>query len=126
MALVLTTPLLYQEVHGCEFLAHTIRVSTWLIYLVDGEYHWYACCLSMSDSLLSSRHHSIVGSDDDDCDIGNLSTTGTHGGKRLVTRSIKECDATTILQAHVVSTDVLGDTTSLTSNYISVADMVEQ
>ena len=32
----------------------------------------------------------------------------------------------TILQLHIVSTDVLGDTTSLTSNHIGIADMVEQ
>ena len=31
-----------------------------------------------------------------------------------------------ILQFHVVSTDMLSDTTSLTGNYIGIADMVEQ
>ena len=32
----------------------------------------------------------------------------------------------TILQLHIVSTDVLGNTTSFTSNHVGVADMVEQ
>ena len=80
----------------------------------------------MSDGLLRGRHNAVVGSNNDDGDICYLSTTGTHSRECLVTRSIQERNAMTILQLHIVSTDVLGDTTSLTSNHVGVADMVEQ
>ena len=78
----------------------------------------------MSDSLLGGRHHRVVGCDDDDGDICNLSTTGTHSSKGLVTRGIQEGNLSTILQFHVVSTDVLGNTTSLTSNQPKMKSVV--
>ena len=68
----------------------------------------------MSDSLLGGRHHGIVGSHNDDGDVGNLSTTGTHGGKCLVTRSVEEGDAASVFQFHVIGTNVLCDTACLT------------
>ena len=80
----------------------------------------------MSNSLLGLGHDIVIGSNDDDGDVGNLSTTGTHSGERFVTGSIEECHMTTILQSHVVCTDVLGDTTSLTSDYVGLTYIVEQ
>ena len=80
----------------------------------------------MCDSLLRGRHHTVIGSDDDDGNIRHLSTTGTHSSKGLVTRGIQKGNAVTVLQLHVVSTDVLGNTASLTGNNIGVSDMVKQ
>ena len=80
----------------------------------------------MGDSLLRSRHHRVVGSNDDDGNIRHLGTTGTHGSEGLVTRGVEEGNLATVLQLHVVGTDMLGDTTSLTGNNVGVADMVEQ
>ena len=80
----------------------------------------------MGDSLLGGRHHRVVGSDDDDGDIRHLSTTGTHSGEGLMTRGVEERNLTTILQFHVIGTDMLRDTTSLTSNHVRVTDEVEQ
>ena len=80
----------------------------------------------MGDSLLGGGHYRVVGSDDDDGDISNLSTAGTHGGECLVTRGIEECDASSVAQLHVVCTDVLGDTTCLTGNHVGLAHIVEQ
>ena len=80
----------------------------------------------MGDSLLGSRHHRVIGCDDDDGDIGGLSTTGTHSGKRLVTWGIQEGYLATAVQGHTVGTDVLGNTTRLTGNHIGIADIVEQ
>ena len=76
--------------------------------------------------LLGSRHHSVVGSDDDDGDIGHLSATGTHSGKRLMTRSIEECYLASVLKLNVVCTDVLSDTTSLAGDNVCLAYIVEQ
>ena len=80
----------------------------------------------MSNSLFGGRHNAVVGSNNDDGDIRYLSTTGTHSREGLVARGIEERDAMTILQLHIVSTDVLSDTTSLTSNDVGIADMVKQ
>ena len=43
-----------------------------------------------------------------------------------MTRSIEECNTTTVFQLHVISTDMLGNTSSLTGNYIRLTDIVEQ
>ena len=126
LALVLTTPLLNEQVHVSQVLTDTVWVSTWLINLVDSEYHWHTGSLRMSDSLLGSWHHRVIGCDDDDGDIGSLGTTGTHGGKRLVTWSIKEGYLATAFQGHTIGTDMLGNTTRLTGNHIGIADIVEQ
>ena len=80
----------------------------------------------MSNGLLGLRHDAVVGGNDDDGDVGNLSTTGTHGGERLVTRSIQEGDMASVLQCHVVCTDVLGNATCLTGDNVGLADVVEQ
>ena len=57
LALVLTAPLLNKQIHVCQILTNLIRISTWFIYLIDSEHHWYVSSLSMSDSLLGGRHH---------------------------------------------------------------------
>ncbi len=80
----------------------------------------------MGDSLLGGRHHGVIGCNDDDGNIGCLRTTGTHGGKCLVTWSIEEGNLAATVQCHTVSTDVLGNTTRLTGNHIGIADIVEQ
>ena len=41
-------------------------------------------------------HHTVVGSNDQDHDIGDLGATGTHLGKGLVARSIEEDDVPTL------------------------------
>ena len=43
-----------------------------------------------------------------------------------MTRSIEECNTTTVFQLHVISTDMLGNTSGLTGNYIRLTDIVEQ
>ena len=80
----------------------------------------------MVDGLDGLRHDIVVGSHDNDNDIGDLGTTGTHCGESFVTRSVEERDVLSVLEFHVVGTDVLGDTTSLTGDYVGVADIVEE
>ena len=80
----------------------------------------------MVDSFLRLRHHVIIGSDNNDNHVRHLCTTGTHSGKRLMTRSIEERNLTSVFQFHVVSTDVLRDTTGFTGNNVRLTDIVEQ
>ena len=78
------------------------------------------------DSLDCLRHHVVISSDDDDGDVGDLGTTGTHSGERLVTRGIKERDLLACAGLHLVCTDVLGDTASLASHHVGASDEVQQ
>ena len=80
----------------------------------------------MSNSLLGLRHNIVIGSDDDDGNVGYLSTTSTHGGEGFVTGSIEECYMAAILKLYIVCTDVLGNATCLTGNYIGLTHIVEQ
>ena len=126
LALVLTAPLLHEEVHVGKVLTYPVGIGSRLVYLVDGEHHWHACRLTVGDGLLGGRHHGVVGGDDDDGDIGDLCATGTHGGESLVSRGVEERHLAAALQRHAVSADVLGDAARLAGDDVGVAYMVEQ
>ena len=70
----------------------------------------------MVDGLDCLRHHSVIGRDDDDRKVGELGSTGTHSGERLVSRGVKEGDPPAVWKLHVVGTDVLGDTSRLSGD----------
>ena len=126
LALVLTTPILNEEVHIRQTFLNLIRISRRLINLVDGKHYGNICSHSMIDGFLGLRHNVVIGSYYDDGNIGNLSTTCTHSGKCLVTRGVEECYVTTVFQFHVVGTNVLSNTTGLTGDYIGLTNVVEQ
>ena len=126
LALVLTAPVLHENVHLGKLTTNGVGVSARLIYLIDGKYHRHACCLRVVNGLHGLRHHGIVGCDYDDGQVGHLRTAGTHRRKRLVSRGIEECDSTTVVERDVIGTDVLGDTTGLTGDYIGLTDVVEK
>ena len=79
----------------------------------------------MLDGFDGLRHDAVIGSDDQYHDIGRLGTTGTHGGKRGVTRSIQEGDHATV-GFDVVGTDVLGNTTGFASGNLGFTDVIQQ
>ena len=105
LRLILTTPLFHQEVHGSQFFLNLIRIGVRLIHLINSKYDRHTGSHSMIN-----RH---------------FRTTGTHSGKCLVTRSIQECNMTSVFQFHIVSTDMLGDTPCLTGNYICFTNIVQ-
>ena len=126
LALVLTTPLFHKDVHVGQFLTDFVGIGVGFVNLGDGEHHGNAGGLGVVDSLDCLRHHGIVCGDHDDTQVGDLGTAGTHSRESLVTRGIEESDLTTVGQAHLVSTDVLGDTTGLTGDDVRLADVVQQ
>ena len=97
-----------------------------LVDLIDSKYDRYTSSRSMVDRFDCLWHDIIVGSHNDNRDIRHLGTTGTHGGKSLMARRIQERDTTPALQLHVVSTDVLRDTSCLTGNYVCITDVIQQ
>ena len=124
--MVFTTPFFYEEVHIGQLGLDTVGVCAGLIYLVDGENDGNACCLCVVDSLNGLWHNLVVGSNDDDGDIGHLGTTCTHSGKCFVARSVEESNLAAIGGGNFVGTNVLGDTAGLACNDVGLADVVKQ
>ena len=80
----------------------------------------------MRNGLLRLRHDVVVGSHNDNGNIRHLSTTSTHGSKGLVTRRVEERNVASVLERHIVSANVLRNTTGLTGNNISLTNVVQQ
>ena len=97
----------------------------WLIDFINSENNRNTGSRSVINRLNRLRHHVIISGHDNNSDIRHLRATGTHSGKRLVTRSIQERDTAAILQLHVVGSDMLRDTTSLTGDYVRATDIIQ-
>ena len=84
----------------------------------------------MVDGLNRLGHDAVIGCDHEDRDVGDLSTTGTHGRKGLVAGGIDEGDraggAVLSLDRDLVGADVLGDAAVLGVDDVGVTDRVEQ
>src|SRR4030095_1066961 len=126
LTLIFTSPFFNKKIHLGKLLIYFLRVSSVFIDLVYRKDHWYTCSLRVTYRFFCLRHHCIISSDHDNCNVRYFSTTGTHSRKRFVTRCIEECDMLAIWKCHFVSTNVLRDTTGLPGNYICITDIVQQ
>jgi len=79
----------------------------------------------MVDGLTRLRHHTVVGCDHQDDQVGGLGTTCAHGRESLVTRRIEKGHHAAV-GFDVVGADVLGDAASLAAGDACAADVVEQ
>ncbi len=112
-----------------ELLSNLRRVGAVLVDLVDRDDDRHIGSLRVVESLNRLRHDAVVGRDHEDRDVGNLGTSSTHGGERLVTRGVNEGDGSLdafVLAPHLVCTDVLGDTTGLAGDDVGLPDGVEE
>ena len=112
-----------------ELTADLGRVGVRLVDLVDRDHDRHVGRLGVVERLDRLRHDAVVGRDHEDRDVGDLRTTSTHGGERLVTRGVDEGDATVVavdLGVDLVGTDVLGDATGLLVDDVGVAHRVEE
>ena len=75
-----------------QLLADLVRVGLRLVDLVDRDHDRHVGRLGVVQRLDRLRHDTVVGRDHQDHDVGDLGTTGTHGGERLVTRGVDEGD----------------------------------
>ena len=79
----------------------------------------------MRDRLFGLRHHTVIGSNHQNNDIGRFRATCTHRSKCFVTRRIKEGDhAARCLD--VVSTNVLRNATRFACGHFGATNIVEQ
>ena len=125
LTLVLTPPVFHQVIHIRQLLLDLLRISMWFIHLIDSKHNRYTRRHCMVDGLLCLRHHVIIRRYNNNRNIRYFRATGTHSGKRLMTRSIQERDTAAILQLHVVGSDMLRDTTGLTGDYVRATDIIQ-
>src|SRR5690606_40854737 len=98
----------------------------WLIHFVDGKNHRHTGYLSVVDGFFGLRHDAVVSRNHDNRDIGNLSTTSSHRGKSLVTRSIQECDLESGPGHHIICANVLGDPSGFGRSDLRHSNVIEQ
>ena len=95
------------------------------VHLVDGNDQRDAGGLGVVDGLDRLRHDAVIGRDDEDGDVRDHRTAGTHGRERLMTRGVEEGDGLAV-DHDAVSADVLRDAAGLTGCDVCAADAVEQ
>ena len=79
----------------------------------------------MIERLNGLGHHAVIGGNDENDNVCGARTASTHGGKRLVARSIDKGDLATLFD-DLVGTDVLGDAAGFASDDVGLAKAVEQ
>ena len=126
LRLIFAAPVLDKIVHRGELFLDFVGVCVGFVNLVDGENHRYAGSCGMVDGLDGLGHDVVVGGDDDDTEVGDLRTTGTHGGEGFVTGGVEEGDVASVGKGDGVGTDVLCDAAGLACDYVCLADVVEQ
>jgi len=77
------------------------------------------------DRLDRLGHHTVVGGDDEDRDVGRVGSACAHGGERLVAGCVDERDEAAVL-LRLVRTDVLRDAARLARHHVGLADAIEQ
>ncbi len=127
--LSITAILLGNQTKLGQLLEHLVSFCSRGIHLVDGHHDGNPGCLRVVQSLNCLGHDAVIGGHHQNRDIGDLSSTGTHSGKGLVTGGINEGDSplnALVLCPYLVSTDVLGDSPGLTGDNIRTSNRVQQ
>ena len=121
----LATPLLRHELLLGELLTHAGRVGVLAVGLRhrDDDRDIGRACVR--DRFHRLRHHTVVGGDHEDRDVGDLRAARTHRGERFVARRVDEGDAP-ITTIDLVRTDRLRDATGFARDDVRVTDGVEQ
>src|SRR5699024_2912357 len=112
-----------------QLLADLLGIRLGLVDLVDRDHDRHVGRLGVVERLDGLGHHAVIGRDHQDRDVGDVGTTGTHGGERLVTRGVDEGQRAVlvlVLDLDLIGTDVLGDAAGLACTDGRLADGVQQ
>jgi len=82
--------------------------------------------MRMVHCLACLGHHSVISSHNDNDNICDLGTAGTHGGKCFMTGGVKECNDLFTLKSDGIGSDMLCYAPSLTGYHVGVADIVKE
>ncbi len=119
-------PIFNEQVHAGKLFLDALGVGVGAIDLVDGKNDGYVGRLGVTDGFLGLGHDRIVGRNHNNGNVGNLSTTGSHGREGLVTGSIQKGDVLIVVEFHAVGTDVLGNSARFSGNDVGLADVVQK
>ncbi|CAB4876852.1 unannotated protein [freshwater metagenome] len=112
-----------------QLLANLGGVRAFLIDLVDRNHDGNVRGLSVVERLDRLGHDSVICRNHENRYVGDLSTTSTHGGERLVSRGVNEGDGTfvaLVLGPHLVGTDGLGDSAGFARGNIGATNRIEK
>ena len=126
MRLDFTAPIFHEQVHAGKLFLDALGVGVGAIDLIDGKNDGYVGRLGVADGFLGLGHDRIVGRNHNNGNVGNLSTTGSHGREGLVTGSIQKGDVLIVVEFHAVGTDVLGNSARFSGNDVGLADVVQK
>ena len=79
----------------------------------------------MAERLKRLRHESVVGRNDQNNDVGDIRTAGTHGGECGVTRGVDESNGLA-LPVDGICADALGDASGFAGGHLRASDGIEQ
>ena len=80
----------------------------------------------MGNGFAGLWHYAVIRSYNNNCEVSDFGTPGTHCGKSFVTWSIQKGDLAIVVQCNLISTDVLGYASCLAGNYILFAYVVQK
>ena len=80
----------------------------------------------MADSFNCLRHNAIIGSHDQNHNIGHFGTARAHFRKGLVTRRINKGNLVTFRRHNLICTDMLGNTAGFACGNVCLAQGIQQ
>ena len=122
----IAAPFLWVKIEiGRKLRLSAINVCAFLINLIDSNDNLCVSCLGKLNCLCSLRFHTIIRCDNNHDDISKHRTVLANCRESLVARSIKEGNLA-ILIFHLISRNMLSNTTSLTFNCLFLEKRIEQ
>ena len=118
------TPVFGYHIELRQLSANARRVGIFPVDLIDCNDDWNTGRARMLDRFLRLWHDAIVGSNDENDDIGDLCTTGPHTGKRSMARRIEKRHRSPV-RIHMVRADMLRNAASLAGSNLRAANVIE-
>ena len=125
----IASPFFRQQVLFRQFLFDAIGGGSLFVDLVDRHNNRHFCRSCMADGFQGLRTHPIVCRNHQDGNVSDFGAPSTHGGERLVTRSVQEGElprGVVVLNLDLVSTNVLGDATGFSRGDAGLTDRIEE
>ena len=122
-------PVLGYQVKARELLLDAVGGGPFLVDFVDRDNNRHFCRPGVADGLQGLRPHAVVGSDHQHGHVGDLGSTGPHGGESLVAWGVEEGDLALFAAVgnfHLVGPDVLGDSTRFACGNASFTNRIQQ
>ena len=105
---------------------HPCRVGLRLVNFIDRHNNRRFCRLGMVNRLNGLRHDAIIGSHDQNNNIGHFGAARAHGGKGGMTRRVNESHRRAIRRCGLISTNMLGDATGLAIGHFGLTQRIKQ